>query len=1007
MAPRNHSRFWRSVRIGFRRVRIAGWLMILCLICAGYYLNEIGLPDFVKAPLLDRLRERGLNLHFTRMRWRWYRGIIAENVSFGRADGNGLAPRLTLKEMELRLNHRALLHGQLQVDSLLLRQGRLAWPVSAPPEPPRELALENIQTELRLLPDDVWQLEPFRAWFAGANIQFRGTITNATAIRAWPIFRARKPAAPGAWPERLRRFADTLARIHYTASPQLRIEVAGDARHVPGFIARVDLRAADANTPWGQFQNGTLALALAPTGSNEVVRAELNLQAATAQTPWAAATNLTLTLRGEADEFDADQVQAELHLAAVSPTTRWGRAAEAQLDARWLHSFTNALPSAGRFELQVAEAASPWGSARKLRVRANFSPTTNAAAAQGEATWAGWARLAPFALEFAVQARQLQIPELAVGEISCAGQWQAPELRVSKLAARLYDGGLDAEAGLNVATRELRFHGASDFDLQQIAGLLTEKSRHWLEQFSWAKPPRLQADGSVVLPAWTNHQPDWRGEVQPTVRLSGEFHVGTGAFRGVPAEGADSHFSYSNRFWRLPDLVVTRPEGRIELAHETDEFTHDYYFRIHSTVDVRAFRSLLATNQQRGFDLVGFSRPPEIDGEMRGRWYEPERITTQARVALTNFTFRGEPIGSLQTTLAYADGHLRCIAPRAELGPQHARADGLDLDFAKQIIYLTNGVGSADPAAVTRMIGPKVARAIAPYRFAQPPFIRAAGVIPLRDERLADLHFDVDGQAFQWWRLRAAHIAGHIDWVGLRLELHGVRADCYGGRAAGDAAFDFHPDHDGSDFQFNVAVTNADLHALMSDLTTNQSRLEGGLTGSVVVTNGDSTDLQRLRGGGQVSLHDGLVWEIPIFGILSPVLDGITPGLGSSRANEAAATFSLANGAMRSDDLEIRASAMRLEYRGAVDLKGGVNARAQAELLRDTWVLGPMLSTALWPVSKLFEYKITGTLHAPKSEPVFIIPKLLLLPFHPLRTLKELVPETPPSTQTNQPSILP
>jgi hypothetical protein len=146
-----------------------------------------------------------------------------------------------------------------------------------------------------------------------------------------------------------------------------------------------------------------------------------------------------------------------------------------------------------------------------------------------------------------------------------------------------------------------------------------------------------------------------------------------------------------------------------------------------------------------------------------------------------------------------------------------------------------------------------------------------------------------------------------------------------------------------------------------------------------------------------------LIWEIPVFGILSPVLDAILPGLGSSRASEGSATFTVHNGVISSDDLEIRASIMRLRYWGNVDLRGRVDAQAEAELLRDTWIVGRVLSLALWPVSKLFQYHITGTLHQPKSDPVFFVPRLVLFPFHPIRTFKDLLPESPELMDTNAP----
>jgi hypothetical protein len=275
------------------------------------------------------------------------------------------------------------------------------------------------------------------------------------------------------------------------------------------------------------------------------------------------------------------------------------------------------------------------------------------------------------------------------------------------------------------------------------------------------------------------------------------------------------------------------------------------------------------------------------------------------------------------------------------------------------------------------------------------------GVIPMRDERDADLHFDLEGGPFEWWKFRIPHISGRVDWVGEHLELKGMKAEFYNGTATGDAEFDFRRS-EGTDFRFKTAVRDADLHLLMNDLSDKTNRLEGLLSGRAEITEANSHDLQSIQGRGRVELRDGLIWQIPVIGVLSPALDSIAPGLGSSRASEASATFVVTNGVARSDDLELRASVMRLQYWGTVDWKGDVNARVQAEFLRDMWGVGRVISLALWPVSKVFEYKITGTVHEPKTEPVFFIPKVVMLPFHPIRTLKGLAPEEPSiSTSTN------
>ena len=211
----------------------------------------------------------------------------------------------------------------------------------------------------------------------------------------------------------------------------------------------------------------------------------------------------------------------------------------------------------------------------------------------------------------------------------------------------------------------------------------------------------------------------------------------------------------------------------------------------------------------------------------------------------------------------------------------------------------------------------------------------------------------------------------------------------YGGTANGSADFDFRVPHEGADYHFAVNVTNVNLHLLAVDLWSPTNTLEGTLAGQLVVTNASTEDLKSWRGSGQVSLHNGLLWDIPIISIVSPVLNTVSPGLGNSRATEATGKFRIANGVISTDSLEIRSTMTRLEYVGTIDLQQNVNAHVTAHLLRDTWVVGPLVSTALWPVSKIFEYHVTGPLENPKSEPIYVLPRLLLIPLHPIRTLEE------------------
>jgi hypothetical protein len=193
-----------------------------------------------------------------------------------------------------------------------------------------------------------------------------------------------------------------------------------------------------------------------------------------------------------------------------------------------------------------------------------------------------------------------------------------------------------------------------------------------------------------------------------------------------------------------------------------------------------------------------------------------------------------------------------------------------------------------------------------------------------------------------------------------------------------------------------VAVTNINLHQFATEVASPTNRLEGLVAGKLVITFADTRDVQSWDGYGALQLHDGLLWDIPIFSILSPLLNAFSPGLGNSRASDATGQFTMTNGVIYSDSLEIRSTMMRLSYTGTTVLREGkVNAHVTAHPLRDTWMVGPLLSTLLWPVSKIFECQVTGTLDNPIAKPILLPARLLLVPLHPFRTVKDFFAPPP------------
>jgi hypothetical protein len=293
-----------------------------------------------------------------------------------------------------------------------------------------------------------------------------------------------------------------------------------------------------------------------------------------------------------------------------------------------------------------------------------------------------------------------------------------------------------------------------------------------------------------------------------------------------------------------------------------------------------------------------------------------------------------------------------------------------------------------EPERITRAIGPKTAKSLSPYVFGQPPTARANGFVQVRTGKHADMKFEISGGPFNYWKFNVPRINGTVHWVDETVTITNLQAGFYGGRLASDIFVDFSPATN-ADFRLTARVADADLHRLMSDLSSPTNRLEGMFSGNLAITRANSGDWKSWQGFGSAQLRDGYLWDIPLFGIFSPVLDAVIPGVGNSRVGGGGANFTITNSVIHTDDMEIRSPAIRLAYRGTIDFDGRVNARVEARILRDAWLIGPVVSLVLSPLTKLFEYKVTGTLKEPEKVPLYI-PKELLFPFHPFRTLKEL-----------------
>jgi hypothetical protein len=972
------------------------WLVVLALCGAVLYVNQVGLPGFAKRRLLGELRDRGIQLQFERLRWRWQEGLVAENVRFGSVQAPDL-PETTADEVRVRVNTRELLRGRGQVDGLTIRGGRVEWNVAETNEPPKLFSVEKIQTELSLLPQDTWMLSNLKATMGGVNFSLSGTVSNASALQRLRE-EPRTPDSPTvSLRKRLKRLAEVLDKIEFSSPPEVLVQVQGDGANLETLAATVMIAAKTAHTPWGSLNAGRMVARLFPATNDVLSHARIKVEAAGAQTRWASITNLTLNLK--LASLEGQCVQGDIQLSARQVRTSWASGDGAEIEGQWIHSLTNPVPLTGSASVSASNLVSRWARARVATFSGLWAaPPDLRSKPVPQHGW--WTNVTSYKVDWEAAVAGLVTTQAVAQEFRAEGHWHTPDLSVTSLEAAAYGGQVSGQAALNIDTRELNATLALDADAQQLKGLLAGEAQRWLNQFTWTSAPSASATARLRLPAWTNAQPNWSEAVVPTLVLDGQFDAPKGGtYRGLQVTGARGHFHYSNMVWHLPDLHLERPEGTVDAEHRASDVTKDYYWNVRASIDPQALRPALDTNVLEVLDLLTFGAPPHVQAEIWGRYHVPEKTGARATLAVTNIGFRSEHFSVVTTSAAYTNGIVTLTNPYIRIGEREARAPSLVLDFPKEIGVITNAESNIDPMVIVRCIGPETARTLAPYRFDNPPTGRVNGIIPLRGEDQADLRFELAGGPFHWWKFNVPQVAGTVHWQGKRLALENLRIDFYGGRGACDAKFQFLPGGRAI-YGFNAFVTNAVFPLLVQAITGTTNQLEGLLSGELYVTHADTISSKIVDGHGRVLLKDGLIWDIPIFGIFSPVLNGIAPGLGNMKGNDATGTFIITNAVIFSNDLDIRSTRMRLAYRGTVDLEAHINAKVEASLFKDTWLVGPVLSTVFWPMSKLFEYKVTGTLEEPKVDPVYLLPKLVLLPFSPS---KWLVPERPPTATTNSP----
>lgn len=675
------------------------------------------------------------------------------------------------------------------------------------------------------------------------------------------------------------------------------------------------------------------------------------------------------------------------------------------------------FPKRLRTSFRLARPQSRWG--RTDWLDADITLTNRPPAEY--AKWNGpeyglWRWMLPLGWDMRLNSGPLHIPKPLVRTdyLNLALGWSAPEFEVKKIYSQLHHGELDVAAKLDMESRIAVGAGEMDFDAHQMANLLDAAGQRWIKQFGWEPetPPTVSASAKVKLAEWTNLNPDWNQEVLPWLELKGHVNGTNANFQGIPVLSADGDFCLTNKLWTLPKFTVTRPEGSVVFYYEGDSDTQDYLWDFKSRCNPQALSPILGEGAALALEMFEFTTAPDIEAKLWGRWKDLTKTGLDGKVVAENFVFRGQPLEHVHSSVTFTNGLLRAVSSELRLPPTSApvseaevgegrtatepvagqgiHVEEVTFSSSRQEVTITNAVCRLYPRIITRIIGPETDAVMEHYHFSGPPLVSVDGVIPVNQAEHSHMDFQLEeGVGLRWWKLSPQNLTGLVRWQGEYLSLTNISADFYGGALNGWAAFDF-TQKGGADFQFDAEFKNCALKPFINSFNSKPNKLEGLLDGRLIVEKANSADWDSWNGRGSASITNGLIWDIPIFGLFSDLLNEVSPGLGNSQASRGGGTFTMTDSVILTDDLEIASPTFQMLYKGTIDFNRNLDAVVDMDILKGWGDVGKAINFMATPLRRVFRSSVKGTFEEPELEFVYI-PKPFMIFMRPLKTIKDLL----------------
>ena len=498
-------------------------------------------------------------------------------------------------------------------------------------------------------------------------------------------------------------------------------------------------------------------------------------------------------------------------------------------------------------------------------------------------------------------------------------------------------------------------------------------------------PDRLQDAATAVV---TNFRFPLRLELQvgpaplaeAAEHIAGRLSFAQAKVRDMRIDRLEAQFSREKNEVRIEKATLQLPSpvdadpSRLGIIQATyDLASRRFEARVQGTIDPHALKPAMTKNMRNIVEWFGIREPVAADLVVGGVAGNPA-IYCYGPVQATNIAIQGVAVSSLQGQLDITNEIMHITGATLTRPEGVARGD-VHMAFSNQTLRLEGVESTLDPRAVAQMIGPAVAKFMEPFHLNIPSHLKVDGLLDYCNFSLNRLQARVEARRFGYDRWEADRAEFDLFVLGRRLRFTNAVAAAYGGQFSGHGAL--YPVGADANWRYEVdlAATNVDMtNLLFASTGVPSEKLSGTLDGTAAVGGyvGKGTGTN-VVGGGYANIRNGKLFETRLFRYLTDILGKIIPDFTMLAQTEAVGNFTIGNGRLTSRDIQLQGTVFSIKASGDYAFDGALDYRVEVQLLRGGPVAA-IVRLATLPVTRLLEFRLTGTFQDPRWSPVNLNP---------------------------------